>query len=184
MEEQKPITEAWVAFAGILDLPISRGFVNIFTKAIHDNIKTLHLLIQSQGGDVNEGIFLYNLIQGLPMDVIAYNCGFVGSAATTAYLGAKKRVVSKNGAFMIHKVTAGMVRAANATANSLPALTNSVILDDARSERILQSHLTLTPEQWTVHAMADLHLSADEAVTAGLAHEVGEFAPRGIFLNV
>jgi ATP-dependent protease ClpP protease subunit len=35
----------------------------------------------------------------------------------------------------------------------------------------------LTPEQWETHRQGDLWLSADEALAAGIATEVAEFAP-------
>lgn len=178
---EKP-TEIWVTFAGLIDLPISRGVLNVFTRAAFDGIRTVHFLIQSQGGDVNEGVFLYNLISGLPMDVIAYNIGFVGSAAATAYLGAKKRIVSPNGVFLLHKVTAGIGRAGNV--KNLKAIVDGITLDDARTENIIKAHLSLTKKQFSVHAHSDLYLSAKQSIECGLATQMGDFKPRGPIINI
>jgi ATP-dependent protease ClpP protease subunit len=41
----------------------------------------------------------------------------------------------------------------------------------------LHSDVTLSPEKWDVHKVADLWLSADEAVKAGLATAIADFAP-------
>ena len=182
MHEEKKRTDVWLVFAGTLDLPISRSALNVFTKASQDGIETIHFLIQSQGGDVNEGVFLYNLIREFPMNVITYNCGFVGSAAATAYLGAKKRVVSANGTFLLHKVTAGVGRTGNAL--TLKSIRDNVALDDARTENIIKSHLRLSEEQLSVHANSDLFLSEQDAIDCGLATDIGDFSPRGLILNI
>jgi ATP-dependent Clp protease protease subunit len=51
------------------------------------------------------------------------------------------------------------------------------MLDDQPTERILRAHLTLPNELWDVHKVADLWLSAEEAVKYGLATEIADFAP-------
>jgi ATP-dependent protease ClpP protease subunit len=60
----------------------------------------------------------------------------------------------------------------------LQAAANTAILDDQRIEAILHSHIALPQEKWEVHNVADLWLSADEALGAKLATEIDEFAPQ------
>lgn len=63
-------------------------------------------------------------------------------------------------------------------------MAKSVIIDDARMEAIFTAaKLKFTKEQREIHRYADLWLSADEAVTTGLATAIKEFAPpKGIQL--
>ena len=49
--------------------------------------------------------------------------------------------------------------------------------DDRRTEAILHRHVRLSQAMWDVHAHADLHLAAPEALTAGVIHRIGDFAP-------
>jgi len=53
----------------------------------------------------------------------------------------------------------------------------NVALDDQRTEAILRERLKMPDDLWDVHRIADLWLSADEAVKYGLATEIGDFAP-------
>ena len=47
----------------------------------------------------------------------------------------------------------------------------------SESESILQSKLKLPEDKLEQHRVADLSLSADEAVAAGLATSIGDFMP-------
>jgi ATP-dependent Clp protease, protease subunit len=177
-----PHTEVWLTFVGILDLPITRVLVGEFTAAVAAQVERLHLLIQSPGGNVNEGVFLFNYINALPIEVVAYNCGHIGSAAVTAYLGAKKRIVSPNATFLVHK-------ASSATGNSggveqMNATVRSLAIDDARTEALLKGELRLSRKQLASFSRSALTLSAQDAIAVGAAHEIGHFKPSGLLRNV
>ena len=63
------------------------------------------------------------------------------------------------------------------TAGRLHSIAESVVLDDKRTEAILRAHVKLSPEEWTALDQHDLWFSAEEAIKAGFADEVGEFSP-------
>lgn len=137
-------------------------------------VKHVHLLFHSIGGFPSDGILLYNYFTALPIELTLYNAGSVESAATVAYLGAKNRKVSANAAFMIHKTA---VSPQFATASKLKAATQSLVLDDERTEAILREHLKLSDDHWKHHEHHNVWFSADEAVAVGLAHGVASFFP-------
>lgn len=174
--------EIWVTFAGILETGITRAMFTFFTNAIHDGVDTVHLLIHSPGGNVNDGVALFNYFNTLPINLIVYNSGSVASAAVIAYLGAHKRIVCESASFMIHHTTAAVGNVA--TGKRLQGVLDSVHIDDARSQLILNSRVTLTDEQRAVFAVADLTLDANQSVAAGIAHEIGQFAPKGLLYNI
>jgi hypothetical protein len=66
----------------------------------------------------------------------------------------------------------------NASLIDLQGRTESLAIDDARTESILREHVTLSPEQWDqFRSGADVSFSGEQAVQIGLATEIGEFAP-------
>jgi ATP-dependent protease ClpP protease subunit len=135
---------------------------------------THHLALQSSGGLIGDGVWLYNFFRGFPRKLTVYNTGTVASIATIAFLGASKRVVSKHAAFMIHRST---FNAHPPTAKNLAAAASLLKIEDARTEAILRERATLTNAQWGHLNHHDLWLIADEAVAAGIADEIGDFAP-------
>lgn len=95
--------EIWVTFAGIIEISIVRAAFALFRDAVADGVKTVHLLIHSPGGNVSDGVVLHSYFKSLPLELIAYNSGHVASAATTVFLGARRRIVSPHGTFVVHK---------------------------------------------------------------------------------
>jgi ATP-dependent Clp protease, protease subunit len=140
-----------------------------------NNVTHFHLAFQTSGGTVSDGVALYNLFRAIQTPLTLYNIGSVASAGVTAYLGAISRVVSSHGSFMIHKTASPPF---GATSERLQAMTKSVIIDDSRMEAIYAAaKLNISKEQREIHRYTDLWLSADEAVTAGLATGIKEFFP-------
>ena len=173
-EQIDPETNSvYAVFAGGIELSAVQRIFQGITGASTAGVNDIHLLFQSFGGSVADGVCLYNFFRSLPISLTLYNVGSVTSAATTAYLGAQKRKVSAHATFMVHRVQSP---GQPATAERLHAITQSVIADDERTEAIIRQHLTLTDDQWLIHRNADLWFTAKEAVACGLA-EIGEFAP-------
>ena len=161
----------------MIDLPIARSISQLFVNAANDNVTEIHLLLQSPGGAVNEGVFLYDFIKSFPVDVLAYNCGHVGSAAVSAYLGAKKRFVSPNGTFLVHRTypAAGNVGAVP----KMQSIVSALKIEDARTESILRGSVNMTDAQWAIFEHNDLTIDAEAAIRTGFAHEMSSFSPAG-----
>jgi ATP-dependent Clp protease protease subunit len=140
-----------------------------------DGVKTAHILFQSHGGYVSDGICLYNYLSNLGVRIITYNCGAVASIAVAVFLTGTHRVCADTARFMLHKSHASP--AGGSGSGDLKILAEGLIADDARTEAIFRKHLRLSVSQWKVHAHADLHLTSADALKAGLVHEIGVFAP-------
>lgn len=128
----------YAVFAGPIDQAAVQRIFQGMTSAIANSIHDIHLLFQSFGGSVGDGVCLYNFFKTLPVDLTLYNVGNVSSAATTAFLGAKKRKASAYATFMVHRVQSA---AQPATTERLQSMTHSVLADDERTEAILGRHL-------------------------------------------
>jgi len=147
---------------------------NTFGIASNAGVRHIHLMFQSSGGGVNDGVALYNFFRAAPIAVTLYNCGAVQSIAAVAFMGARHRKVSASGVFQIHQTT-GPQLAANAT--QLEAILESVRQDDARTQEILRRHITLADTEWAQWGRRDLNFAGQEAVNRGFADEIGEFSP-------
>src|SRR5213080_2998307 len=96
-------SEVWATFAGPIDqAAVQRALSNLAT-ASGTGVKHVHLLFQSLGGTVGDGVCLYNVFRALPFDLTLYNAGSVQSIAVISYLGAKRRKASTHATFAIHR---------------------------------------------------------------------------------
>jgi ATP-dependent Clp protease protease subunit len=166
--------EVWGIFAGAIDQQIVQRMAGAVAVASNNSVERVHLVVQSSGGLIGDGVCLYNLFRALPFELVTYNIGSIQSVGVMAFLGAKQRKASPRATFMIHRSYASPLAA---TSDRLQALAQGLILDDERCEGILRDHVKLNEDQWAVHKVADLWLSAEEAKKAGLVTEIGDFAP-------
>ncbi len=173
-EESLPPKRAYGIFAGNIDQIAVQRLAASISGASQQGVREVHLLFQTTGGIVGDGICLYNIFQNAPLDVHLYNAGSVASIGLIAYLGADFRKTTKNAAFMIHRV---MFSPQAATFDRLQAAANAAALDDKRVEGILREHIDLPSEKWDVHKVSDLWLSAEDAIQAKLADSIAEFSP-------
>ena len=161
-------------FSGQINQENVQKLFGTFAVAMNSNVQHAHLLFQSSGGFIGDGVALCNYFKALPIELTLYNAGTVASIGVISYLGAKTRKASKYSAFMIHR---SQRNPGVTTANMLKSLAESAALDDKRTEAILREHLNLPADKWNDFDHYDLSFSAEEAVKYGIAQGIGEFAP-------
>jgi ATP-dependent Clp protease protease subunit len=166
--------EVYVVFCDQINAETVKKLAVSSSYASQNNIRHIHLMFQSTGGFVGDGVFLYNLFRAVPIDLTIYNCGSVSSIAAVAFLGAGKRKASAGATFMIHRTT---VSPQAAPAARLHAITKSIVSDDDRTETILRSHVNLTDDEWNTLDKAELWFSAEEALAKGFIDEIADFCP-------
>uniref|UniRef100_A0A7V4XUU4 ATP-dependent Clp protease proteolytic subunit n=1 Tax=Acidobacterium capsulatum TaxID=33075 RepID=A0A7V4XUU4_9BACT len=166
--------EIWAIYCGDINAANTSKLIGGLTIVGSAGTKRVHILFQSWGGFVGDGVFLYNSLKKLSLEIVLYNAGQVSSAATLAYLGAHSRKTTANAVFMIHKSTYNP----NASgADKLKAVADNLTIDDIRMEEILRAHLRLPDELWIQFRFHDVYLAGADAVTYGMADEIGEFSP-------
>ena len=94
----------YAIYCGGIDQANAQKTVNALTNAIARQAKHIHLLFQSAGGYVGDGVFLYNLLRSIPIEITLYNAGQISSAGVVAYLGAKHRKTTRSATFMLHRI--------------------------------------------------------------------------------
>jgi ATP-dependent Clp protease protease subunit len=174
-DQVKQQKEAWFTLSGDVNSDMVHRVFEAVAEMTESGIETAHVLLQSNGGYVSDGLCLYNFLANAPVQFVMYNGGAVASIAVILFLAGTRRYASETARFMIHKSHA------TASPGSRPDALNIIVeglrADDARTESILRKHIELTPEQWGIHQYGDLHLNGRDAKTAGLVNEVKDFAP-------
>ncbi len=166
--------EVYAVFCGGIEQLTAQKIVSGLAGAMARKAQHVHVLFQTAGGYVGDGVFLYNFFRTIPIELTLYNGGQISSAGVIAYLGARSRKTSPNATFMIHRSTNSPQFA---TAAKLNHLAKSLILDDERSEKIIRDHVKLPPELSAHLEHRDVYLSGQEAVNYGIADATGEFSP-------
>jgi ATP-dependent Clp protease protease subunit len=174
-EQAKQAKEAWFTLSGDVNSDMVHRVFEAVAGMTEDQIDIAHVLVQSNGGYVSDGLCLYNFMARAPIEFVMYNGGAVASIAVILFLCGRRRYASETARFMVHKSHA--TASPGARPDALNIIVEGLRADDARTEAILRKHVDLTPEQWTIHQYSDLHLTATDARTAGMITAIGDFAP-------
>jgi ATP-dependent Clp protease protease subunit len=175
---EKSDSVAWFTLSGDVNSDMVHRVFDAVSLMMDERITSAHMLIQSNGGYVSDGICLYNLLSKLPIKFIMYNAGAVASIAVTLYLAGQERYASQTARFMLHKSHA--TASPGARPDALKIIVDGLRADDLRTEQILREHVNLDEEHWRVHTYSDLHLTAQEALAVGLIDAVADFTlPAG-----
>ncbi|WP_326940060.1 ATP-dependent Clp protease proteolytic subunit [Actimicrobium sp. GrIS 1.19] len=178
------LNEGYFTLAGDVNSDMVRRVFAAVSDMTANGTRTAHILLQSNGGYVSDGLCLYNMLRHAPVDIIMYNCGAVASIAVTLFLSGKYRIASHTARFMLHKSHA--TAPSGARPDALKIIADGLMADDRRTEEVLRNHVQLPQAMWDVHAYSDLHLAAPDALDVGLVHRIGDFAPPpgGLLLNI
>lgn len=179
---EKTEHEAWFTLSGDVNSDMVHRVFDAVSGMSEAGVDTAHVLIQSNGGYVSDGLCMYNFLSNAPVKFVMYNAGAVASIAVILFLAGSARYASETARFMVHKSHA--TASPGARPDALNIIVEGLRADDARTEAILRKHIELTPEQWAIHQYSDLHLTARDAKIAGMITDVADFAPpRGVHMR-
>jgi ATP-dependent Clp protease protease subunit len=169
---------AWFGFTGMIEPGGVGRIAGALNAAANGGIATVHLSFSSNGGYVADGIYLHNHIRALPLHLVIYNTGSVGSIAVSVFLAAHERYCSRHAMFMVHPTTMGS--AEGMSARRLQSTLDAALADDDRTDNILRQYASIPDDVLAARRFSEVHISPRQAVEFGLVQGVREFAlPKG-----
>jgi ATP-dependent Clp protease protease subunit len=161
----------------MLGTPVDDQIANLISAQLlfldHDNPEQdIMMYIDSPGGSVYHGLFIYDTMQSITADVRTYACGLTASmgALLLAAGAAGKRYALPNSKILIHQGSSGF-RGAIADIEVQAEETMKVV---NRMIDIMSLHTGQSREQLKLDTERDKYLTADEAVEYGLVDHVLE----------
>lgn len=142
-------------------------------KEIGDlNGKALTVRINSYGGEVAEGLAIYNLLKSYEGEVTTICDGFACSAASVVFMAGTKRIMPRSSLLMIHNAwtwASGDADDMRKAAEDLEKITQP-------SVEIYTSVSNLDADEIKAMMDAETWIDADEALDFGFATEISEEA--------
>ena len=94
----------FVSFSAEINQNTAENLMGIFAQRLNQGTKDFYLLLSSPGGNVMNGITIYNFLKSLPINLTTHNIGIVDSIANVIFLAGKTRYAVKNSSFLFHGV--------------------------------------------------------------------------------
>lgn len=142
-------------------------------KEIGDlNGKSLTVRINSYGGEVAEGLAIYNLLKSYEGEVTTICDGFACSAASVVFMAGAKRIMPRSSLLMIHNAWTR----ASGDADDLRKAADDLEKITQPSVEIYTSVSNLDADEIKAMMDAETWIDADEALGYGFATEISEEA--------
>lgn len=139
-------------------------------KDCGNNLKQINLHIHSPGGDVFDGIAIYNLLKNHPANVTVYIDGLAASMASVIAMAGNEVIMPENAMMMIHKpwgIQGGDAEDMRKYADLLDKVENTLIPAYANKTG-------KTPEELAEMLSAETWLNGKECVEQGFADKLAE----------
>lgn len=137
-------------------------------RALGTGVKTINVRINSAGGEVFEGVAIYNLLAQHPATVIAHIDGQAASIASIIAMAGDTIRVAESAFVMIHNPAGGVMGGSDdmrRMADTLDTIRGSMV--DIYVERTKQPRAQI--EAWMT---AETWMTGDQALTNGFADEM------------
>ncbi|MEV0584099.1 head maturation protease, ClpP-related [Nonomuraea sp. NPDC050310] len=142
-----------------------------FLKELRDiSASQITLRLNSPGGDVFDGIAIYNLLRSHPAQVTTYVDSLAASIASVIALAGDKVVMQPHSQFMIHDAWGMCI----GNAADMTEMATQLGRHSDNIAAIYADKAGGTVAEWRERMTAETWFTADEAVAAGLADEVRE----------
>ena len=144
--------------------------VTIVNQLKNLTAKTINVHINSYGGDVSEGLAIYNTLREHPAHVTTICDGFACSAASVVFMAGDDRIMSHASVLMIHNawtMAAGNAKDLRKTAEDLDVITQASVEAYKHVASISEDEIKalMDGETW---------ISAQDAVAYGFATAIDE----------
>lgn len=154
-----------------------------------EDVDEIVVNINSYGGEVSEGLAIYNSLKNSPAKVVTRCVGFACSAASVIFMAGEEREMCDASLLMIHNAwwyTSGNAEELRKQADDLDIITSA-------SKQAYLSHVNIDEEKLTELMDAETWIKPSEAVEMGFATsmedaaraaEPGQSARRMVFERV
>lgn len=136
------------------------------------DVSQINVHINSYGGEVAEGLAIYNALRRHKAKVVTTCDGFACSIASVIFMAGDERLMSKASLLMIHNA---WTSAYGVNANDLRKLAEDMDAITARSKAAYLDRVSIGEDELSALMDAESWISPDEAVEMGFATGIEEF---------
>jgi ATP-dependent Clp protease protease subunit len=156
--------------------PVTPDSVNALMQAIDRKLsqgaKKMGLLISTPGGDVFQGLSVYNYLKGVPLEITTQNFGSVDSIGVVLFCSGTRRLCVPHARFLLHGVMANFAGPASLEEKQLEERLKGLQIDMGAIARIVANATQKDPQQVLNDMRNRTTLLGEQAIQYGLVHEI------------
>lgn len=162
----------YVSFSAEINANTTESLISVMATLVNQKAASVHLLISTPGGNVMNGLNLYNLLIGLPFELVTHNVGNVDSIGNAVFLAGTKRYATPHSTFMFHGVGFDISTQIRFEEKLLRESLTSILSDQKRIGDIIVSRTQIGEEDVKALFREAQTKDAAFAVSSGIVHEI------------
>lgn len=170
----------YVKFFAPINVDSVTGFMQIVDRKLKQGAKRLKLLISCSGGDVFQGLSVYNYLKGIPLEIETHNFGSADSMGVVLFCAGERRYSVPHARFLLHGPTINFRNPISMEEQQLEEKLRMMQIDMGNIARVVADTINVDREAVMDDMLNRLVLFPEEAVEYGLVHEIrSDLIPEG-----
>lgn len=163
---------AYISFSAEIIPFTTESLIALIGNLVNQGIKHIYLMISTPGGNVMNGLNLYNFLSGLPIKLTTHNVGNVDSIGNAVFLAGSERFACPHSTFMFHGVGFDLPGPGRIEEKFLRERLDSILSDQHRIGAILEERTKLAKDQIEGLFREAQTKDAAFAVSCGVVNEI------------
>lgn len=162
----------YVSFSAEINPHTTESLVAVMTECANKGVQNVYLLLSTPGGQVMNGITLYNVLKAMPFELTTHNVGNVDSIGNAVFLAGATRYAAPHSTFMFHGVGFNANPGQQLDEQFLRERLDGLLSDQKRIGAIIAEHTTLSEEEIANLFLLAQTKDATYASGCGIVNEV------------
>jgi ATP-dependent Clp protease, protease subunit len=162
----------YVTFSAEINVNTTESLISVMATLVNQQAKEVHLLMSTPGGSVMHGLNLYNVLSGLPFELVTHNVGNVDSIGNAVFLAGSRRYATAHSTFMFHGVGFDVSGPTRFEEKNVRERLDGILNDQKRIGSIITERTQLGEEDVSALFREAQTKDAAFAVSSGIIHEI------------
>jgi len=170
-----------LSFSAEINAHTTETLIAAMAACAERRVVQVYLLMSTPGGNVMNGMNLYNVLRGMPFELVTHNVGNVESIGNAVFLAGGIRYAAPQATFMFHGVSYDVNRQMTLEEKILRETLRSIENDHRRIGEIIsqRTHITIADAEGLFREAQTE--GVDFALEKGIIHEVRDVQiPSGV----
>jgi ATP-dependent protease ClpP protease subunit len=181
-----PASPVYVCFSAEIIPSTTESLLATLSSLANQGVAEVRLLLSTPGGNVMNGMNLYNVLRAMPFRLITHNVGNVDSIGNAVFLAGEERLACPHSTFMFHGVGFDLAPGQRLEEKLLRERLDSVLADQKRIAAIIEERSSLSAEEIEPLFREAQTKDAAYAVRVGLVDQIQdvEIPPGGPVISL
>jgi ATP-dependent protease ClpP protease subunit len=162
----------YISFSAEINANTTESLISVMANLVNLKAKAVHLLISTPGGNVMNGLNLYNVLLGLPFELITHNVGNVDSIGNAIFLAGSKRYATAHSTFMFHGVGTDAPAGLRLEEKNVRETLDGILSNQKRIGAIITQRTKITENDVGALFREAQTKDATFAIGSGIIHEI------------